>query len=742
MLALVLTYTNVYCQHEDEHHHGGEGHLHGIVFDMKTDKEKTPLPGANVYWAGTTQGTATGKDGTFHLDRHEHGDLPLVVSFVGFRNDTVMIAEDQEYIEIELSMNNTLKEVVIANKAPGGFVSRLDPIQTFHITSAELQKAACCNLSESFQTNASVDVSYNDAVSGAKQIRLLGLAGRYSQIQMENIPNLRGLATSYGLGYVPGPWMESIQVSKGTASVKNGYESITGQINVEYKKPDNSEKLYLNGYVNNHTKVEGNFNTAVKLNDKWSTMLLGHVENLSRKIDHNGDDFIDNPLIKQYHVFNRWKFDNHKNVHAQFGIKVLQEDRQGGQVNFIDNELRIPANGYGIGIRTDRFEAFSKTAYIFQGRPGTNLAFINSFIHHFQKSYFGLNDYNARENNYYGNLMFQTYLGNTNHQITSGVSYMMDNYDEYLNDSAFSRKESVPGVFSEYTFTIPEKMTLLLGLRADFHNIYGTFFTPRLHFKYNLTENTIFRTSAGKGFRTPNVIAENTYILASSREIRILDDPEMEEAWNYGLNLTQYFDIRGKQLALNLDYYRTDFINQVIIDRDFSAREVHIYNLDGESFSNSYQIEVQYELFERFDVTAAFRYNDVRMTIDNELMRQPFVNRYKGLATFSYATNLNKWQFDFTSQFNGDSRIPSTGENPEKYRIRTTSPVYTILNAQITRYFKKWEIYLGGENLTNYMQKDPIIASDDPFGKYFDSSMIWGPVSGIKIYAGFRFAIN
>ncbi|MBU2650389.1 MAG: TonB-dependent receptor [Bacteroidetes bacterium] len=741
MLLCLLIFRHGYPQHEDEHKHG-DGHVHGFVYEIGKSGEKKVLPGANVYWAGTTEGTATGKDGSFHLDRHEDETVPLVVSFIGFANDSVFVHDDQDFLEIELTMNNTLKEVVIANKAPGGFVSRLSPIQTFNITSAELQKAACCNLSESFQTNASVDVAYSDAVSGAKQIRLLGLAGKYSQIQMENIPNLRGLGTAYGLGFVPGPWMESIHVSKGTASVKNGYESITGQINIEYKKPDNSEKLYLNAYVNNHTKVEGNFNTAMKLNDHWSTMVLGHVENLSRKIDHDGDNFIDEPLVRQYHLFNRWKFDNHKNMHGQFGIKVLQENRQGGQVNYIDEEVRVPANGYGINIRTDRLEAFSKTAYLFKGRPGTNIAFINSFIYHFQESYFGLNDYNGRENNYYGNLMFQTYIGNTNHQITSGLSYMMDNYEEYLNDSIFSRRESVPGIFAEYTWTLPEQFTLLLGFRADFHNIFGTMLTPRMHLKYNPLKNTIIRASVGKGYRMPNVIAENTYILASSRKIHILDKPEMEEAWNYGLNLTQYIDILGRELAINLDYYRTYFINQVIIDRDFSPQDVLIYNLDGQSFSNSYQAEAQYELLEGLDITAAFRYNDVRMTINDNLMRQPFVNRYKGLITLSYATRMKKWQFDFTSQFNGDSRIPSTASNPEKYRMKDKSPAYTILNAQVTRYFKKWDIYIGGENLTGYRQKHPIIASDDPFGKYFDSSMIWGPVSGIKIYAGIRYSIK
>ncbi|MBE9492676.1 MAG: TonB-dependent receptor [Bacteroidetes bacterium] len=717
-------------------------HIHGVVFEKTDHGEKIFMPGANIYWSGTNQGTTTNADGEFHLDKPEGGNKLLVVSFIGYRNDTLTIADGQSDVEIELTFNNTLKEVVITNKAPGGFISRVEPIYTFHITGAELQKAACCNLSESFETNASVDVTYNDAVTGSKQIRLLGLAGKYSQIQTENIPNLRGLATSFGFGYIPGSWMESIQVSKGTASVKNGYESITGQINIEYKKSNNSEKLFANAYVNHHGKIEGNINSSVKLNDHLSTMILAHAENMSYKTDDNDDTFLDQPLIKQYNVFNRWQYDNNKNIHAKFGIKVLYEDRTGGQTGFYKSEDRTPLNGYGINVKTERYEAFSKSAYIFQKRQATNIAFVNSFIYHFQKSYFGLNDYNARENNYYGNLMFQSYIGNTGHIYTTGISYLMDNYEEYLNDSAFSRKESVPGLFFEYTFIIPEKITLLLGLRADFHNIYGTFFTPRVHFKYNINEKTIFRISAGKGYRTPNIIAENTYILATSRKLTVKEEPKQEEAWNYGFNLTRYFDILGRELALNAEYYRTDFLNQVIVDRDINTLQVVIYNLDGRSFSNSYQLEAAYELIKRLDVTAAFRYNDVRITTNQKLQRQPLVHRYKGLLTFSYATRLKKWQFDITTQLNGDSRIPDTQSNPPEYQRKLKSPVYTILNAQITKYFKSWEVYLGGENLTNYKQENLVIASDDPFGKYFDSSLIWGPITGIKIYMGIRFLIK
>ncbi len=718
-----------------------ENSIKGTVLELDKEGNESGLPGVNVYWAGTTIGVSTNSDGTFSLKLPQSNDYRLVVSFVGYQNDTIQVDPKLKTpLKIILSTNQNLDEVIIAEKALGAHISRMNPILTQKITTAELQKAACCNLSESFETNASVDVSFSDAVSGAKQIKMLGLAGKYSQLQTENIPNLRGLAIPYGLSYIPGTWMESIQVSKGTASVKNGYESITGQINTEFIKPDQANPFYFNMYANAYGKVEGNIYSGTKLTDELSTMIFVHAENFTNEKDMNHDGFLDHPKMKQINLFNRWKYDS-ENIHAQFGFKILKEDREGGQLSFDKDKPRTINNGYGIGVKTDRYELFTKTAYLFD-KPGTNIGFINSFIHHNQESFFGLNNYNARENNYYGNLMFQTILGNTNHQLTSGVSFILDHYNEQLNDSTFVKKEHVPGGFVEYTYINPDKMSLILGFRADFHNLFGTMLTPRIHFKYNFSENTILRASAGRGYRSANVIAENTYLLASSRKLSMLEELDIEKAWNYGVNLTQYFNINGKDLNINLEYYRTDFQNQIVIDREQNTSRIYVYNLKGKSYSNSFQIEMNYELFKGFDVTAAARYNDVKTTINDELVRKPLVNDFKGLISLSYATNMKKWQFDVTAQFNGSSRIPDTSGNPVAYRLDKFSPRYTLLNGQITKYFRKWEIYVGAENITNFKQKNPILAPNDPFGNYFDSSLIWGPITGRKFYVGIRYRIK
>jgi hypothetical protein len=710
------------------------------VFELDGSQKKQPLPGANVFWEGTTIGTATDAAGHFELKRVNDNPAVIVVSFIGFRSDTVSLSPDQQKVEIVLTESKTLGEVEIAESSPGSHISRTDPLATQQITLGELKRAACCNLSESFETNASVDVNYSDAITGAKQIKLLGLAGKYSQLQTENIPNLQGLASSYGLTYVPGSWMESIQVSKGTSSVKNGYESITGQINVEYKKPENKEKLFVNLFGNQFGRLEANVNSSIRVSPKWGTAVFAHVSNQSTHIDNNHDSFLDDPMFTQVNLYNRWSYLSDK-MDGIFGIKFMTEERKGGQVGYYTSNEPAAQDFYGTSVKTNRLEASSKTGF-FLNRPNTSIGWINSFIYHDMNTFFGLNTYRGTQYHYYTNLIYQTYIKSTNQTITTGLSYKMDSYNEMLNDSAFTSIEHVPGAYFEYTWIIPDKFTLLAGIRGDYDNLYGFFVTPRLHLKYNITKNTVFRASAGRGSRTANVVAENLSYLATSRQFHFMEKLKMEHAWTYGLNLTQYISILGKEMSVNAEVYRTDFTNQVIVDKEENISQIMVYNLKGKSYANTYQLEVKYELIPGMDVTAAFRYNDVKMTIDQKLQREPLVNQYKGLFSLSYATNLKKWQFDLTAQLNGSARIPSTVLLPENYQMPAYSPVYTILNAQVTKFFKRWEIYLGGENLTNYKQQNPIIAADDPFGPYFDASNVWGPISGLKIYAGVRLLLK
>ncbi|BAX82168.1 TonB-dependent receptor [Labilibaculum antarcticum] len=718
--------------------------IKGKIIEKPSSGEIIPLAGASIFWKNTTIGTAANTNGDFILNSSNKSDI-LVVRFVGYETKEITIKQTNNAdLVVELVPNISLNEVIISKRKLGTVLDRDNPIQSQNITGAELCKAACCNLSESFETNASVDVSYADAATGAKSIKLLGLTGKYIEMMTEKNPNFKGLASVYGMAYVPGPWMESIQVSKGVGSVINGYESITGQINIEYQKPQQSPKFYINTYANNMGMAEVNAITSVKFSPKLSTSILAHVQDNDREIDKNKDNFLDDPMVTQYNFVNRWNWDVSENFKTQFGVKFIDEQRIGGQKGYKTNQPNDINNKYRINIDTRRYEAFAKIGYLFPNDDDKSLALITNFSSHKQNSFYGLRTYDADQKYFYANLLFQSYIGNLKHKYTTGLSYVYDDFKDYLSGDNLgtNRTEKVAGAYMEYTWLPNDKITLQTGLRYDDHNIFGGFVTPRVHFRYQFAPKTTIRLAGGSGRRTSNPIAENSFLLASNRSFEISDNLKQEKAWNFGLSLTQYFNLFGKRFTASADFYRTIFDNQVIVDLDNSVNSVKFYNLDGRSWANNYQVELKFEPVERFDVTTAIRFSDVKADINNEFRKVPYVNRYKGLINLSYATNFNKWQFDFTTQFNGDVRIPSTQENTDNFQRREKSPAYALLNAQITKRFRIWEIYFGAENLGNYTQKNPIIEAENPFGEQFDASMIWGPIQERKIYLGVRLTIE
>lgn len=705
-----------------------------------------PVAGANLFWMGTTQGATTSADGSFSLAKPA-GKHMLVVSFIGFENDTIHVNGRDETLDIVLREGVELSEVNVVSRKLGTMKLRGSVMNEDMISSAELTRAACCNLGESFVTNPSVDVTYSDAATGAKQIKLLGLSGTYVQMMTENIPNFRGVAAPYGLGYVPGPWMQSIQVSKGSASVKNGYEAITGQINVEFKKPQLPEAdwLSVNLFGSTTNRYEANADATVKLSKRWSTSLLAHYENETKAHDSNDDGFADIPQVKQYNVWDRWAYMGDRYV-FQAGIKALSEDRNSGQVSHGGSHSADP---YKISIGTDRYEAFTKNAYIFDKEKNTNLALILSGSLHKQDAVYGRKLYDVDQHNAYASLLFETELGKR-HSLSAGLSFNYDSYNQHYrltNDAEqpLTRqfvKEAVPGAYVQYTYNLDGKLILMGGIRGDRSSEYGYFVTPRFHVKYNPNEYAHFRLSAGKGYRTNHVLAENNYLLASSRRIDIARNLDQDEAWNYGASASFYVPLFGKTLNLNAEYYYTDFLKQVVVDMDTDPHAVLFYNLGGRSYSQGFQVEATYPFFPGFTLTAAYRWTDAKTTYDGQLREKPLTGKYKGLLTASYQTPLGLWQFDATLQLNGGGRMPTPyeqGDGAWSWEHRYNG--FEQLSAQVTRYFRNWSVYVGGENLTNFKQKNPIIDASDPWGSNFDATMVWGPMHGAKAYVGVRFNI-
>ena len=622
------------------------------------------------------------------------------------------------------------------------------------VSSKELLKAACCNLAESFETNPSIDVNFSDALTGTKQIKMLGLTSPYIMITEENIPSVRGASQAYGLSFTPGTWVESIQITKGAGSVVNGYESISGQINTELLKPMNDVPFFLNVYGSTDSRFELNTHFNKKLSDKWATSLFVHGNARISKNDMNDDGFLDNPLGKQINITNRWQYSNPESGWVSFlNFRFMNDEKQTGQIDFNPDRDRFTTNFWGSEINTQRFDIASKTGYVWKDMPFQSIGFQNAFINHIQQSYFGLNTYDIHQQSYYSNLIFNSIINNTMHKFATGLNFTYDKYSEFVNLDNVSRIDNSLGVFFEYTFDNNNKFSYVLGGRMDYHNRLGFFITPRLHVKYIPWEKGVFRFSAGRGKRAANIFAENQNMFASSRTISILDNngkiyglnPEI--AWNYGLSFTQNFMLFGKKADVTLDFYRTDFQNQIIVDVMQNPQELLFYDLKGKSFANSLQFDFNYEIIKHFNFRSAYKYFDISTDYLSGSFQRPLQAKHRVFANLEYETHIaekgKQWKFDFTWNWLGKQQLPNTDTNAEQDGFGNTSPSFSVMNAQVTRVFSGvFEIYVGGENIGNYRQQKAVLGSDNPFGTNFDTSIVYAPIFGQMYYAGLRFKIK
>lgn len=760
------------------------------------DADNQPLIGASVYWAGTTIGASTDAEGAFLLHRVKGYDR-LVASYLGYVNDTIRVESGVDQARFALrSEGVALEDVVVEGNLSGNFVKRDGIVKGEMISFAGLCKMACCNLAESFENSASVTVGYSDAISGARQIKMLGLAGTYTQILDENRPIMRGLSAPYGLSYTPGMWLNSIQVSKGVASVTAGHEAITGQINLEYRKPTDEERFFLNLYLDDELRPEINMSSAfpVSRDKKLSSVILlhGSMDTNVRRMDHNDDGFRDLPISNQINVANKWLYAADNGTQVRWGWKFVQENRLGGMLDYKNTsamreamlrdwdwsvtDTKMPlygshirnrnANGYfkiGMPVGPSVYDADE------QDEMRSNLAFVADFDHFSEDAYFGLNDYNGNQNSLSLNLMYNHYFTYRSSLIVGAQAHLDYFREGLLNrtpwidnlpsaDYGLDRNEQEVGAYAEYTYSIKEKFSVVAGLRGDYNRFYDRFFlTPRGHVKWNITPSTTFRASAGLGYRSTNLLTDNIGVLATGRAIQPVtfqngvptlvgfnDIDRMEKALTVGGSLTQTFGlVNPDDATLSFDYFRSQFYHSVIADQEMFADRIVFYGTDGRSFTDTYQVDFSWTPVERLDIFATFRYTDSKMTIrradgSSTQVERPLVSKYKTLLNIQYATKFRRWVFDATAQLNGPARIPTqTGNLDDSYY----SPRYPMFYAQVSRKVGKFDIYFGCENIADYIQKDPIMNAENPYDYRFNSMNVWGPLMGRKFYIGLRLNI-
>ncbi|WP_396187980.1 TonB-dependent receptor domain-containing protein [Flavobacterium sp.] len=718
------------------------------------DANYQPVAQAQITIAEQNITLVSDQNGLFSLIQGNQ-EVTLLIEAFGYKKLEQKQSCVQNFVLV-LEKQNTEKEIatVVVKREQKAMNRSVKAVtNTIHLSQKELQKAACCNLSESFETNPSIDVNFSDAVTGNKQIKMLGLTSPYILMSEENIPAIRGALQATGLNFIPGTWVESIQITKGAGSVTNGYESVSGQINYELLKPIKEVPFYGNVYASNDGRYEINTHFKTQFSDKLSSLILLHGNTRNQVNDMNNDGFMDNPLGKQVNILNRWQYnDAAKGIVSFFNVKYFKDEKTGGQVGYSRNES---SSLWGSQVDTEKIELSNKIGYVFPDMPFQSLGFQQAFQYNKQSSLFGSSIHDIKHKSYFANLLFNSIIDNTKNKFISGINFTFDQFEENLavNFSRnFDRKDNSLGAFFEYSYDNLNNLSFVLGARVDQHNRLGAFFTPRAHLKYSPFEKTTLRVSAGRGKRAANIFAENINLLASSRAIVIQEsqgklyglNPEI--AWNYGMSFNQKFSLLGRQHEFVLDYYMTDFKNQVVVDLE-NPRTVVFSNLNGKSYAKSFQMELNFNILTHLDIRTAYKYLNVKTDYQTGLLEKSLQAKHRFFANVAYETHIKdkgqQWKFDATFNWIGAQRLPNTGSNPIVYQLDNKTQPYQLVNAQVTRTFSSvFEVYVGGENLGNFKQTNAIIASDDPFGTYFDSTMIYGPVFGRMFYAGLRFKIK
>ena len=716
--------------------------LSGTIL-YKLNEDDYPLEGASIYWLNTNKGTITNFSGDFIIEKTDESDL-LVISYIGFLSDTLKVKSSPIIHFLKSDENNSLDEITVQKKRKTIQKSYLTAQNIMKVSSEELLKAACCNLSESFETNPTIDVNFSDALTGTKQIKMLGLESPYMMISEENIPMIRGASQAYGLTFIPGTWIESIQITKGAGSIVNGFESISGQINTELKKPFSDLPLFINLFGSQMGRLEANTHINKKVFDRISMGVYMHVNSNNERMDQNQDSFLDSPLSNQINVMNRWQYTNPEiGLVSFFTWRYMQDQKQMGTLDFDPLKHRGSNTFWGSEIKTNRLDLSFKAGYVFPDLPYQSFGFQTAFSTHDQDSYYGLRIYDIYHESIYNNLLFNSIIGNTMNKFKVGVNFSYDRYVEKVDNINYNRIDKSIGTFFEYTYNNNSDISFSGGLRFDNHNQIGSFITPRIHFRYNPLENFVLRISSGSGRKIANIFAENQRMFGTNRIINLLQngsgvyglDPEL--AWNYGLSILRSFRFLGGDFELVADYYITNFKNQILIDWE-ESNKISFYNLEGKSSSKSLQLGLDFSYREFLTLSAAYKNYIIKSNYNSGYLSKPLQPRniiFFNTGLESTMNNGSQWKWDLTINFIGDQRLVKTIRDPENL----SSPKYNLLNSQITRVFSsKFEIYLGGENIGNYKQLNPIISSENPFSPNFDSSQIYAPIFGRMIYTGLR----
>ncbi len=714
------------------------------------DENMEVLIGANIFWIESTVGTASDEMGTFEISGEGIEDQRLIITYLGYQNDTLIIDGDADFL-VQMIPTNTLGEIVVEGKQSGGYISSTEAIKMEVVNEVELGKAACCDLAGCFNTNASVEPGTTNIITQSKELKILGLSGIYNQLLLDGFPLLQGLSYTYGVSSVPGPFVKTIFVAKGANSVLQGTESISGQINVILHPPVDAAPFYFNAFVNSFWEKQFNVYSAQQ-KGKFSNFIGGHLVLPASKFDRNDDTFLDLPRLNRYELLDKWIWGNDKENgwFNRGGIRWTKEKRTGGQEDYDPKTDLGSSTVYGQHVDYNQFDGWKRTSYRFNEFHAT--ALILSGQYHDQDSWYGETNYRGKQ--YLMNAVLQhEFIYKNGSSLRGGLSYKYMDINETIEfsnnplnktfDGNYEFRERIPGIFAENTlFFLEDKFTWMIGLRTDHLNEFGWKISPRSLLKYTPKERTDIRLSAGYGWHNPKVFSEQSRVLSTQRDIHFHGRLRPDEAWNYGINLTQKFETNRISGTFTTDFYRTRFLNHVQAHYHQDHDAIDFSNNDKKAIGNGFQAEIILDMWDWVTLKNAYNFLDIRHTdLEGRKGTMDFITKHSFLTTFSLAPKGQDWHFDLTSHWYGKKKLPDTSFYPDDFRQSAYSIPYTIFNAQFTYKWKDFEWYAGCENILGFVQDDPIISAANPYNTYFDTSFAWGPTKGREGYLGIRYTL-
>jgi len=719
-----------------------------------TDEQNTILSGAWVAWPGIDQKVIVNSKGEFQVFRPDSVQIFLVAGCKGFESDTFLVGKES-MVFIELTKPaKTLDQVQILKRRQGSFISESTNEKTEVITQKELTKAACCDMAGCFETQATVQPQTTNVVTNAKELRILGLSGVYNQVLIDGLPMIQGLSYTYGISSYPSAIIDKIYVAKGANSVLQGFEGVSGQINVMTRNPEKEPRLYTNAYINNFGEwhLNANYSMLLGKEKKWSTLLGVHAVQPANRRDRDKDGFLDLPLLTRYSVFNRWNYgkENEKGIYTQFSFRFTDEQRIGGQRDFNARSDKGSTRSYGQTVNYSQPELIGKLGYRFSASHSIQCQLSGLF--HNQVSYFGTLRYEGKQQSVNAILQHQ-WNWNDKNTLTWGGSFRFQNLKENIRFTdtipvrnyagQYQTNLQVPGVFAEHTSNLwKEKISWIVGARMDWHQTYGSYFTPRTLIKYEFTPGHILRISSGISWRQVNVFSENINLMASSRDVVFEEKLKPEQALNWGINYTYKFEKEKLVGTVSTDFYQTSFQNQFFPDYFRNPGKAYIRNFTGTSISNAFQIETNVKAMEVFELKLAYNYVEVYRKENGKKTILPFNPQNRVMTSLSYRPKNDRWYFDGNIHWYDRQRLPDTEINSEGEAGPEFSKPYSIFSSQITHKIRQFEIYIGVENIFDFRQLKPIVGWQNPSGPNFDTSTVWGPTRGREFYLGFRWKLE